>query len=350
MEANSKDYLSIEEPPKLELNVLPSHLKYVYLGNNSTLPMIVSVELTEHQEELLIKVLKEFKKGICWTIVDIRGISPSFFMQKIIMEEDSSWVSLVQCIPKKGGIMIVENERNELISTRTIMGWRICIDYRKLNKATQKDNFLFPFMDQMLDRMVGNGYECFLDGYSRYNQIIVAPKDQHKMTFTCPYGTFAFRQIPFGLCHAPITFQRCVMALFTDMVENFVEWVEAEAYPTNDAKLGTPRAIVSYKGSHFVHKWLKCLLDKYDLKHKIATAYHPQSNGKVELVIREIKGILEKVFRLNRRDWSWRLDDALWAYRKSFKMLLGITPYRLVFEKTCHLLLELENKAHWALK
>ena len=95
-------------------------------------------------------------------------------------------------------------------------------DNRKLNKSTRKNRFPLPFLDQMLDRLAGKHYYCFLDGYSGYNQIAIAPNDQHKTTFTCPYGTFAFRRMPFVLCHAPATFQRCMMAIFTDMVEQFV--------------------------------------------------------------------------------------------------------------------------------
>ncbi|KAL5583482.1 hypothetical protein UlMin_015924 [Ulmus minor] len=136
---------------------------------------------------------------------------------------DSSWVSPVQCVPKKGGMTVVENEKNELIPTRVVTGWRICMDYRRLNKNTWKDHFPLPFIDQMLDRLAGREYYCFLDGYSGYNQIVIAPEDQHKTTFTCPYGTFAFRRMPFGLCNVPATFQRCMTAIFTEMVEHFVK-------------------------------------------------------------------------------------------------------------------------------
>ncbi|KAG8472817.1 hypothetical protein CXB51_034623 [Gossypium anomalum] len=136
---------------------------------------------------------------------------------------DSSWVSMVQCMPKKRGITVIENENNELILTRIVTGWRICIDYRKLNKATRKDHFPWLFLDQMLDRLAGRDYYYFLDGYSGYNQIIVAPKNQHKITFTYPYGTLKLRRMPFGLCNAPATFQRCMMSIFTNMVEKYLE-------------------------------------------------------------------------------------------------------------------------------
>ncbi|GJS70493.1 reverse transcriptase domain-containing protein [Tanacetum coccineum] len=104
-----------------------------------------------------------------------------------------------------------------------VKGWRVCIDYRKLNEATRKDHFPLPFMDQMLERLAGNEYYCFLDGFSGYFQIPIDPHDQEKTTFTCPYGTFAYRRMPFGLCNAPGTFQRCMMAIFHDMIKKMME-------------------------------------------------------------------------------------------------------------------------------
>ena len=118
---------------------------------------------------------------------------------------------------------MIKIENNTLLPSRTVASWRICIDYRKLDKATRKDHFPLPFLDQMLDRMVGHEYYYFLNGYSSYNQIVIALKDQEKTTFTCPYGTFAFRRMPFRLCNAPGTFQRCMMAIFSDMVEKTIE-------------------------------------------------------------------------------------------------------------------------------
>ena len=118
---------------------------------------------------------------------------------------------------------VIKNDNNEIIPIRTVTVWRVCIDYRKLNTATRKDYFPLPFIDQMLDRLAGHPYYCYLDGYSGYNQIPIAPEDQEKTTFTCPYGTFAFRRMPFGLCNAPATFQRCMMLVFSDMVEKYIE-------------------------------------------------------------------------------------------------------------------------------
>jgi hypothetical protein len=106
---------------------------------------------------------------------------------------DSEWVSLVQVVPKKGGTTVIHNEKNELIPQRTITGWWMCIVYRKLNKATWKDHFPLPFIDEILERLAKHSFFCYLDGYSSYHQIPIHPDDQSKTTFTCPYGTFAYR-------------------------------------------------------------------------------------------------------------------------------------------------------------
>ena len=112
---------------------------------------------------------------------------------------------------------MVENQKGKQISIRVVTGWRVCIDYRKLNSATRKDHFPLPFIDQMLERIAGHAFYYFLDGYSSYNQIAIAPEDQEKITFTCPYSTFAYRRMPFGVCNALATFQGCMMAIFSDL-------------------------------------------------------------------------------------------------------------------------------------
>ncbi|GKA40184.1 reverse transcriptase domain-containing protein [Tanacetum coccineum] len=176
---------SIDDPPKLELKDLPSHLEYAFLEGTDKLPVIISKELKDEEKATLLKVLKSHKRAITWKIFDIKGIDPSFCTHKILMEDDfksavqhqrrvnpkihevikkeviklldagliypisnSPWVSPVHCVPKKDGMTVVENEDNELIPIRLVTGWRVCIDYRKLNDATRKDHFPLPFMDQ----------------------------------------------------------------------------------------------------------------------------------------------------------------------------------------------------------
>nr|GFA92198.1 reverse transcriptase domain-containing protein [Tanacetum cinerariifolium] len=210
---------SIDEPPEVELKDLPPHLEYAFLEEvelkdlppyleyaflegNDKLPAIIVKDLSVEEKTALITVLKSHKRAIAWKLSDIKGIDPELCTHKILMEEDfepavqhqrrinpkihdvikqevlkfldagliypisdSLWVSPVQCVPKKGGFTVIGNEDNELIPTRLVTGWHVCIDYRKLNEATRKDHFPLPFMDQMLERLAGNQYYYFLDSF-----------------------------------------------------------------------------------------------------------------------------------------------------------------------------------------
>ena len=126
-------------------------------------------------------------------------------------------------VPKKIGLTIVKNERAELILTKVKKNWGVCIDYRGLNQATRKDHFPLPFIDQMLERLVGKFHYCFLDGFSGYFQIHIAPKDQEKTIFICSFGTFAYKRMPFGLCNALDPFQRCMFCIFSDFHEKCID-------------------------------------------------------------------------------------------------------------------------------
>ncbi|GJS61848.1 reverse transcriptase domain-containing protein [Tanacetum coccineum] len=288
----------------------------------------------------LLKVLKSHKRAIAWKISDIKGINPRFCTHKILMEYDfklvvqhqrrvnlkihevikkeviklldagliypisnSSWVSLVHCVPKKGGMTVVENEDNELIPTRLVTGWHICIDYCKLNDATRKDHFPLPFMDQMLERLVGNEYYRFLDGFSRDFQIPIDLQDQEKTTFTCPYGTFAYRRMPFGLCNAPGTFQRCMMAIFHDMIEETMEVFMDDFSVFGDSFSSClshlDKMLKRCEDTNLVLNWEKChfmVKEGIVLGHKISKSGIEVDRAKVDVIAKlphptSVKGV-----------------------------------------------------------
>ncbi|GJX22317.1 reverse transcriptase domain-containing protein [Tanacetum coccineum] len=331
---------SIDDPLELELKDLPSHLEYAFLEGTDKLPVIIAKNLKEDEKVRLLKVLKSHKHAIAWKISDIKGIDPQFCTHKILMEDDSKpaiqhqrrvnpkihevikkeviklldagliypisdspWVSPVHCVPKKGGITIIENEDNELIPTRLVTGWRVCIDYRKLNDATRKDHFPLPFMDQMLERLAGNEYYCFLDGFSGYFQIPIDPQDQEKTTFTCPYGTFAYRRMPFGLCNAPGTFQRCMMAIFHDMIEETMEVFMDDFSVFGDSFSSClsylDKMLKRCEDINLVLNWEKChfmVKEGIALGHKISKSRIEVDKAKVDVIAKlphptSVKGI-----------------------------------------------------------
>ncbi|GJT19931.1 reverse transcriptase domain-containing protein [Tanacetum coccineum] len=193
---------SIEEPIELELKDLPSHLEYAFLEGTDKLPVIISKELKDEEKAALLKVLKSHKRAIAWKISDIKGIYPRFCTHKMLMEDDFKPAvqhqrrvnPKIHKVIKKEVIKPLDAGLIYPISDSPLVtGWKVYIDYRKLNDATRKDHFPLPFMDQMLERLAGNENYYFLDGFSRYFQIPIDPQDQEKTTFTCPYGAFAYR-------------------------------------------------------------------------------------------------------------------------------------------------------------
>ncbi|XP_027169276.1 uncharacterized protein LOC113768980 [Coffea eugenioides] len=238
---------SIVQAPKVELKQLPDNLKYAFLGDGDTLPVIISSKLTALEEEKLIRVLKDHKEAIGWTVADIKGLSPATCMHRILLEDgiiypisDSKWVSPVQVVPKKTGITVIENPK--------------ALKYL-LNKKEAKP------------RLISEGPAPLKDNFP----------DEH---------------------------------LF--VVQKTTPWY------------GTPRAIISDRGTHFCNRVMEALLKKYGVTHRVSTSYHPQTSGQAEISNKEIKSILEKTVNPNRKDWSLRLDDALWAYRTAFKTPIEI--------------------------
>ena len=260
MTEEDKKQEDISDSHMPELKPLPVELKYGYLEENDQCPVVISSLLNASQESILLHILSENKQAIGWKISDLKGIDPLVcthhiylegeirpvrkpqrrlnpHMQEVVRAEvlklpqadiiypicDSPWVSPTQVVPKKSGVTTVKNEKGEDVSTRLTTGWRVCIDYRRLNALTRKDHLPLPFIDQLLERVSRNPFYCFLDGYSGYFQIEIAQEDQEKTTFTCQFRTYAYRRMPLGLCNAPATFQRCMLSIFRDMVEHIME-------------------------------------------------------------------------------------------------------------------------------
>ncbi|GJZ72445.1 reverse transcriptase domain-containing protein [Tanacetum coccineum] len=542
------DKSSIDEPPEVELKDLPPHLEYAFLEGNDKLPVIIAKDLSVEEKVALIKVLKSHKRAIAWKLSDIKGINPEFCTHKILMEEDYKPAVQHQRRVNPKIHDVIKKEVEKLLDAGLIYP---ISDSPWLNEATRKDHFPLPFMDQMLERLAGNEYYCFLDGFSGYFQIPIDPHDQEKTTFMCPYGTFAYRRMPFGLCNAPGTFQRCMMAIFHDMIEKMMEvfmddflvfgnsfgnclsrvdkmlkrcedanlclnweksrfmvkegivlgykisknrievdkakvdviaklphhttvkgvrsfldhaafetskkklteapiliapeWdlpfelmcdasdfaigavlgqrhekhfrpihyasktmTEAEShYTTTEKEIHIPASYYmhgkealdileachngptgGYHGANltakkvFVRRFLwptlikirtqlvKMIVTRANVKEKfrsvmkclkipskfakvtyrLSTAYHPQTSGQVKVPNHGLKRILGRTVGENRTSWSDKLDDTLWAFRTTYKTPIGCTPYKLVYGKACHLLIELEHKSYWALK
>nr|GEV63877.1 reverse transcriptase domain-containing protein [Tanacetum cinerariifolium] len=584
----------IDEPLEVELKDLPPHLKYAFLEGDDKLPVIIAKDLSIEEKTALITVLKSHTRAIAWKLSDIKGIGPEFCTHKILIEEDfkpaiqhqrrvnpkihdviknevlklldagliypisdSPWVSPVHCVPKKGGFTVVENEENELIPTRLVTGWRVCINYHKLNEATRKDHFPLPFIDQMLERLAGNEYYCFLDGFSenygslhgrllsfwefflnmslpfkkmlkRYEDtnlclnwekshfmvkegivlghkiskneievdkakvdviaklpypitvrvsvaflvmpafieapILIAPDWDLPFELMCDASDFSidavlgqrqekhFRTIHYAsktmteaesnyttmekemlaVVYAFEKFQSYLTMnksiVYTDhsalkylfakkdskarflhqVIRRCVHGQEAIDvlkachygptgghhdpnytakkvfdsrfyWPTiyrdpqdlvktcdvcqrqgtvsqrdemlqNSIQIWNPRAIISDRGTHFCNDHFAKVMLKFGVTHCLATPYHPQTSGQMEVSNRGLKRILKRTVDENHASWSDKLDDALWAFRTAYKTSIGCTPYELVYGKACHLPIELEHKAYWALK
>ena len=264
-------------------------------------------------------------------------------------------------VPKKGGFTMIRNEKNELIPSRTETGWKVCIDYRKLNIATRKDHYPLPFINQMLDRLARHSHYCFLDGYSGYNQIAIAPEDREKSTFTCPYGTFTFRRMLFGLCNTPATFQRCMMSIFSDLVEEVMEIFmdDFSVYGSNfeDCLKNLETELQRCQDKNLALNWGKChfmVTKGIVLGHKIYAAGLEVDQAKIVVIktlmspttlkgirsflghvgfyrkfIKDFSKISKPLCTLLEKDTKFDFDESCRSTFKEIKSILVSTPFML---------------------
>nr|GEW06639.1 reverse transcriptase domain-containing protein [Tanacetum cinerariifolium] len=324
--------------------------------------------VVQHQRRVNPKIHEVIKKEVL-KLLDSELVYPI---------SDNPWVSPVHCVPKKGGFTVVENEENGLIPTRLVTGWRVRTDYRKLNDATypqdqEKTTFTYRYRMFAYRRMPFG--LCNAPGTFQRKLLIFS-----RLATMDPPGEIIARTTPPKRCLAPVFIgpQSIVMPMtwsnlvtLVNVREKFhnemkclkisskfarfltfgasISWGHSRLHE-GTSMFETPRAIISDCGTHFCNDQFAKVMLKYGVTHRLATAYHPQTSGQVEVSNHGLKRILERTVGENVASWSVKLDDALWAFRTAFKTPIGCTPYKLVYGKACHLPIEHEHKAYWALK
>nr|GEV46856.1 hypothetical protein [Tanacetum cinerariifolium] len=427
------DKSSIDEPPEVELKDLRTHLEYAFLEGDDKLPVIIANDLSDEEKTTFITVLKSHKRAIAWKLSNIKRTGPDFYTHKILMEEDfepavqhqrrvnpkiydviknevlklldagliymisdSPWVSPVHHVPKKGGFTVVENKDNELILTRLVTGWRVCIDYflgqrqekhfrpihyTSKTKTEAESNYTTTEKEMLT---VVYAFEKFRS-YLIMNKSIVYT-DHSALKYLFAKKDSKAKLLRWVLLLQEFTFKVIDTKGAENLAADHLSRLESphqnvldpkeinESFPLETLNLvstrgpfpsfggkeyilvaveylfGTPRAIISDRGTYFCNDQFTKVMLKFDVTHRLATPYHPQTSGQVEVSNSGLKRILEKTVGENRASWSDKLDDALWAFRTTYKTPIGCTPYKLVYEKACHLPIELEHKAYWALK
>ncbi|GKB68408.1 putative nucleotidyltransferase, ribonuclease H [Tanacetum coccineum] len=331
----STDYkikTSLEEPPTdLKLKPLPDNLEYVFLEETTFLPVIISSQLSAQNKSKLVSVLKKHKEAFAWKTIDIPGICPSFCKHNIQLLDDKK--------------LVVQKQRRLNPNMQEVVKKEIV---KLLDTATTKDHFPLPFMDQMLERLAGNKYFCFLDGFSEYFQIPIDPMDQEKTTFTCPFGTYAYKRMLFGLHNAPVTFQRCMLEIFHDMIEESVKvFMDDFSFFGNsfDKCLNNlDKMLQCCKDAHLVLNWKKC---HFMVKEGIMLGYKVSSAG-LEIDKEKINVISKLPPSTNIKGVRSFLGHAGF-YRRFIKDFLKITrPLTKLLEKDT--LFEFNDKCQNAFK
>ncbi|GJS68882.1 reverse transcriptase domain-containing protein [Tanacetum coccineum] len=331
---------SIDDPPELELKDLPSYHEYAFLEGTDKLPVIISKELKDEEKAALLKVLKSHKRAIAWKISDIKGIDPRFCTHKILMEDDFKPAVQHQRRVNPKIHEVIKKEVIKLLDAGLIYP---ISDSPWLNDATRKDHFPLPFMDQMLEHLAGNEYYCFLDGFFGYFQIPIDPQDQEKTTFTFPYGTFAYRRMPFGLCNALGTFQKCMMAIFHDMIEETMEVFMDDFSVFGDSFSSflshLEKMLKICEDTNLVLNWEKChfmVKEGIVLGHKISKSGIEVDRAKVDVIAKlphptSIKGV--RSFLGHAGFYRRFIQDFSKIARPMTHLLEKETPF--IFSKEC---------------
>nr|GEY36035.1 reverse transcriptase domain-containing protein [Tanacetum cinerariifolium] len=392
---------SIEEPPELELKELPSHLEYAFLEETDKLPVIIAKDLKDVEKEALLKVLKSQKQAIAWKISNIKG-----YFQISIDPQDQEKTTFTcpygTFAYRRMPFGLCKAPANKKPSRGCFGGFSSCknlISPFVIKKGSENlaadhlSKLENPHKDMLENKDINENFPFeTLGSLSTGNQIIrrcMHGQDAIDILKACHEGPIgghhganltAKKVFDFGFFWPTIYQDAYDMIKSCDTcqrqgkisqkdempqnatIDYLSKWVEAKALPTNDARVvvkflkslfsrfGTPRAIISDRGTHFCNDQFARVMTKYGVTHRLATAYHPQTSGQMKVSNRGLKRILERTVGENRASWSDKLDDALWAFHIAFKTPIGCTPYKLVYGKSCHLPIKLEHKAYWALK
>nr|GEU43437.1 retrovirus-related Pol polyprotein from transposon 17.6 [Tanacetum cinerariifolium] len=346
----TKEKSSIEEPSELELKELPSHLEYVFLEETDKLPVIIAKYLKDVERVALLKVLKSHKRAIAWKIPDIKGSLSSGstpWFADIANFHSGNFI-------KKG---LTSQQKKKFFKDVKHYFW--------------DDPYLFRICTNQIIHQCVHGQEA-IDILKACHEGPTGGHHGANLTAKKVFDAGFFWPTIYRDAHDMIkscdTFQRQGKISQRDEIpQNAIQVceifeVEEKALPTNDARVvvkflkylfsrfGTPRAIISDRGTHFCNDQFARVMTTYGITHRLATAYHPQTSGQVEVSNRGLKRILERTVGEYHASWSDKLDDALWAFCTAFKTPIGCTLYKLVYGKSCHLPIELEHKAYWALK
>nr|GEX94805.1 reverse transcriptase domain-containing protein [Tanacetum cinerariifolium] len=360
------DKSSIDEPPEIELKDLPPHLEYAFSEGDDKLPVIIAKDLSVKEKAALIKVLMSHKQAIAWKLSDIKGINPVFCTHKILMEDDFKPAVQHQrrVNPKIHDVIkkeVLKHLNAGLLYPISDSPWEAIDILKACHNGPPRDIMAQNTLPRRCLTPVSIGSQSIVIPTTWSNLVTlfnVRERFRNKMKCLKIPSKFV-KFLTFG---ASISWGCSRLHEETSIYSWSSITCRSESVPTNDARVvckflkslfarfRTPRAIISDSGTHFCNDQFAKVMLKYGVTHRLATAYHPQTSGQVEVSNRGLKRILERTVGKNRASWSDKLDDALWAFRTTFKTPIGCTPYKLVYGKACHLPIELEHKAYCTLK